>query len=95
MYVVSLLKRFIFCFIVIIMPRIISADTIYIAPFSGTNPKTLFYDENSSRDECALPFCRLREAIENEGHQIKFITGNEKLNKRAIIISFNNVGLLV
>jgi len=91
MNVVRFLKLFSVYFLLLFIPQLIRADIIYIAPFIGSDPKQVFYNENSLNDGSAKPFCRLREALEKSGHQVKFIKGMKKLDKQSVVISFNNV----
>lgn len=75
----------------VLLSQFLEADLIYILPVPGMDPLKQFYDEYSVRDECAKPFCKLREALEDEGYEIVFIKGGEKLDPEASVISFNGV----
>lgn len=90
-YLLNFFKKITTCVMLLLIPKMIGAEIVYILPVPGMDPLTQFYDEYSVRDECAKPFCKLREALESKGHQIRFIKGGETLYRNSIVISFNGV----
>lgn len=66
------------------------AKTVYITPIGGLDVEKLFYDPYAYRDECAKPFCMLREALEAAGYTLKFSVHGENLEDFTAFISLTD-----
>lgn len=68
----------------------IHAKTIYIVPYPKSDPHLTFFNLYSSQDEFAKKWVYLREALEDDGYEIKFTFDGKNLENFAALISITN-----
>lgn len=89
----KLMKNFLYYAVFVFLNIAISAknNTVYIVPIGGlAGVQALFFDPYSGRDEVAMPFYKLRVALEEMGYQVKFTADAENLDDVAGIIALQD-----
>jgi len=79
-----------FLLFLLFLPLLLQAKTVYITPIGGLEVEKLFYDPYAYRDQCAKPFCVLREALEAAGYKVKFSVHGENLEDFTAFISLTD-----
>jgi hypothetical protein len=85
------MKKWIFFIFYSLLIEVLPAKTIYIVPYPRSRPELTFYHIYSSQDEYAKKWVYLREALEQDGYEVKFTFDGEALGDFTALFSITNV----